>query len=109
MPDFMVLQVAKKQEEKEVAEAGLEGKDAFAELKKLSQSDSFHHNDPREDLERLYRDAAEGIPVAGRDPTWELTRPTVLPAGTPVKHRGFIDYRRCGRALPLSSQSFEAL
>lgn len=88
------LQEAKKQEEKAAREAGLEGKDAFAELKKLSRSDSLHHNDPREDLERLYRDANEGIPVAGRPATWEATRPTVLPAGEPVKHRGFIDYRR---------------
>lgn len=90
----MWLQEAKKQEEKAAREAGLEGKDAFEELKKLSQSDSLHHNDPREDLERLYRDANEGIPVAGRPATWEATRPTVLPAGKPVKHRGFIDYRR---------------
>lgn len=91
---FCGLQEAKKQEEKAAREAGLEGKDAFAELKKLSRSDSLHHNDPREDLERLYRDANEGIPVAGRPATWEATRPTVLPAGEPVKHRGFIDYRR---------------
>ena len=32
--------------------------------------------------------------VAGRDAPWEATRPTVLPAGDSVKHRGFIDYRR---------------
>ncbi|CAL8462475.1 g2008 [Coccomyxa elongata] len=88
------LKEAKKQEEKAAREAGLEGKDAFEELKKLSRSDSLHHNDPREDLERLYRDANEGIPVAGRPATWEATRPTILPAGEPVKHRGFIDYRR---------------
>jgi hypothetical protein len=49
------MQAAKKAEEREAAEAGLAGKDAFAELKALSRSDSLHHNDPREDLERLYR------------------------------------------------------
>lgn len=88
------MQEAKKAEEKAAKEAGLEGKDAFAELKKLSRSNSFHQNDPREDLERLYRDANEGQVVAGRAPTWEATRPSVLPAGEPIKHRGFIDYRR---------------
>ena len=49
------MQAARKAEEREAAEAGLAGKDAFAELKKLSRSDLLHHNDPREDLERLYR------------------------------------------------------
>ncbi|EIE24001.1 glutamate synthase, NADH-dependent [Coccomyxa subellipsoidea C-169] len=85
---------ARKAEEKAAKEAGLEDKDAFAELKALSRSGSFHQNDPREDLERLYRDAEEGVVVAGRVPTWEATRPSVLPAGQPIKHRGFIDYRR---------------
>ncbi len=56
-----------------------------------------HANDPREDLERLMRDAAEGVPVAGRPATWEAGRPGQLPAGQPVKHRGFIDYSRCAR------------
>ena len=52
------MQAARKAEEREAQEAGLAGKDAFAELKKLSRSDSsVHHNDPREDLERLYRQA----------------------------------------------------
>ncbi len=54
-----------------------------------------HANDPREDLERLMRDAAEGVSVAGRPPTWEAGRPGLLPSGEPVKHRGFIDYSRC--------------
>ena len=86
-----LLQVAVKQAEKELKESGLEGKDAFGELVKLSSSSSSngssngngatHQNDPREDLERLYRDAAEGIVVAGREATWEATRPSVLPAG----------------------------
>ena len=55
----------------------------------------MHANDPREDLERLMRDAAEGVSVAGRPPTWEAGRPGLLPSGEPVKHRGFIDYSRC--------------
>ncbi|CAL5227781.1 g10803 [Coccomyxa viridis] len=92
--------VAQKQEEKELQESGLEGKDAFSELVKLSSNGASsgngatHQNDPREDLERLYRDAAEGIVVAGREATWEATRPMVLPAGESQKLRGFIDYRR---------------
>ena len=58
------MQVAHKQEAKELKESGLEGKDAFSELVKLSSSSSngadgsngaTHRNDPREDLERLYR------------------------------------------------------
>ena len=32
--------------------------------------------------------------VAGREATWEATRPSVLPAGESQKLRGFIDYRR---------------
>ena len=93
-------QVVQKQEEKELKESGLEGKDAFSELVKLSSNGArngdgaTHQNDPREDLERLYRDAAEGIVVAGREATWEATRPMVLPAGESQKLRGFIDYRR---------------
>ena len=61
----MMLQVAQKQEAKELKESGLEGKDAFSELVKLSSSSSngtidgsngaTHRNDPRKDLERLYR------------------------------------------------------
>ena len=94
------MQVVQKQEEKELKESGLEGKDAFSELIKLSSNGAgngngaTHQNDPREDLERLYRDAAEGIVVAGREATWEATRPMVLPAGESKKLRGFIDYRR---------------
>lgn len=40
---------------------------------------------PREDFARLLRDAAEGLPVAGRVPTWEADRPKTLPVGEPVK------------------------
>ena len=108
-PDVMLrpMQVVQKQEEKELKESGLEGKDAFSELVKLSSNGASsgngatHQNDPREDLERLYRDAAEGIVVAGREATWEATRPMVLPAGESQKLRGFIDYRRCAMILPL--------
>ena len=97
------MQVAQKQEAEELKESGLEGKDAFGELVKLSSNGNSsgtngngatHRNDAREDLERLYRDAAEGIVVAGREATWEATRPMVLPAGESQKLRGFIDYRR---------------
>lgn len=64
------MQVAHKQEAKDLKESGLEGKDAFSELVKLSSSSSngadgsnsadgsngaTPRNDPREDLERLYR------------------------------------------------------
>ena len=64
----MVLggQVAQKLAEKEAREAGLEGKDAFAELKALSRSESLHRNDPREDLERLYRRAPASLCVPVR-------------------------------------------
>ncbi len=67
-----------------------------------------HANDPREDLERLLRDAAEGVTVAGRPPTWEAGRPGRLPAGQPVKHRGFIDYSRCVTTSRVCSQSWDA-
>ena len=108
-----VVQAAQKQESRDLQESGLEGKDAFGELVKLSSSatsstsstssidtvstgndGATHRNDPREDLERLYRDANEGMVVAGREATWEATRPSVLPAGESQKLRGFIDYRR---------------
>ncbi len=104
------MQAAQKQESRDLQESGLEGKDAFGELVKLSSSASSstssidtvstsgdgatHRNDPREDLERLYRDANAGMVVAGREATWEATRPSVLPAGQSQKLRGFIDYRR---------------
>ena len=42
---------------------------------------------PREDFARLLRDAAEGLPVAGRVPTWEADRPKTLPVGEPIKVR----------------------
>ena len=37
--------------------------------------------------------------VAGREATWEATRPAILPAGESQKLRGFIDYRRCAPCL----------
>ena len=42
---------------------------------------------PSEDFGRLLRDAAEGLPVAGRVPTWEADRPKTLAVGEPVKVR----------------------
>jgi len=111
------MQVAQKQEAEELKESGLEGKDAFGELVKLSSNGNSsgtnanganHRNDPREDLERLYKDAAEGIVVAGREATWEATRPMVLPAGESQKLRGFIDYRRYAPSLLCCSSKPEA-
>lgn len=49
---------------------------------------------PALDLARLNQDALDGRPVAGRAPTWEEARPVAVKAGTAVKRRGFIDYRR---------------
>lgn len=49
---------------------------------------------PSVDLARLREDALDGRPVAGRAPTWEDSRPVAVKAGTAVKRRGFIDYRR---------------
>jgi len=46
------------------------------------------------DLSRLTTDALDGRPVAGRAPTWEESRPVSVRAGTAIKRRGFIDYRR---------------
>ena len=49
---------------------------------------------PSADLARLKEDALDGRPVAGRAPTWEDSRPVAVKAGTAIKRRGFIDYRR---------------
>jgi glutamate synthase (NADH) len=49
---------------------------------------------PAADRARLDADAAAGIPVAGREPTWAAGRPAVVPVGTAVKARGFLDYAR---------------
>lgn len=61
------MQAAVKAAEEEAREAGLEGKDAFAELKALSANGAAH--DPREDLERLYRHATHctcNVPLSMR-------------------------------------------
>ena len=52
---------------------------------------------PAADAARLAADAAAGLPVAGRVPTWAADRPAIVPAGTANKARGFLDY---GRAPP---------
>lgn len=39
----------------------------------------------QEDYKRLLADAAEGLSVAGRKPTWEAGRPQTLPVGEPNK------------------------
>ena len=49
--------------------------------------------DPREDFARLLRDAAEGLPVAGRVPTWEADRPKTLPVGEPIKVRWSVPWQ----------------
>ena len=46
------------------------------------------------DKKRLDEDAAEGLPVRGRNPTWEANRPKALEKGTAGKVRGFADYER---------------
>ena len=59
-------------------------------------------------FKRLLRDAAEGLPVAGRTPTWEQGRPKTLPVGEPVKVRLLTDLRvRC--LLPAFNSASEAL
>ena len=45
-------------------------------------------------MKHLLRDAAEGLPVAKRKPTWETDRPTVKPVGEATKMRGFVEYGR---------------
>ena len=58
------VQAAEQAAAEEAREAGLEGKDAFAELKKLSANGTaLHGHDPREDLERLYRRAPLALSV----------------------------------------------
>jgi len=49
---------------------------------------------PAGDRARLDADAAAGIPVAGRAATWAAGRPTVVPSGSSLKARGFLDYGR---------------
>ena len=61
---------------------------------------------PREDFARLLRDAAEGLPVAGRTPTWEADRPKTLPVGEPVKVQTLV--RVCLLKLAAQPTSWEA-
>ncbi|KAL4421584.1 hypothetical protein ABPG75_010875, partial [Micractinium tetrahymenae] len=55
----------------------------------------------KRDFAKLLRDAAEGLPVAGRTPVWEAGRPTVVQGAQ--KPRGFITYERS----PLPYRSVE--
>lgn len=48
------------------------------------------------------KDAAAGLPVSGRIPTWENSRPSKLSGKTAQKPRGFIDYERI--TLPYRSE-----
>lgn len=98
----------KKAEAAEVAmmeAAGLSGKDAFEELKKMAAKASVEKppkaitlphtpKTPEEDLKKLMRDAREGLPVKGIKPTWEASRPSVLPEKNADKNRGFLAYER---------------
>ena len=77
--------------------------DAFEELRALGMDVMARgeglpvapaSSDPVTDRARLEADAAAGIPVAGRPPTWAAGRPTVVPSGTSLKARGFLDYGR---------------
>jgi glutamate synthase (NADH) len=52
----------------------------------------------KEEYQRLLRDAADGLPVAGRPAPWESTRPTVVSDGKTAKLGGFKQYERS--ALP---------
>lgn len=82
----------------------LPGESAFDALKRLGMDKMARGEglpappastgSPALDLARLTQDALDGRPVAGREPTWEGSRPVAVKAGTAVKRRGFIDYRR---------------
>ena len=100
------MQKAQQEEAVAIEAADLMGKDALDELKQMAagacSKDQANRNgnalaaasSAQIDLRSLLRDAAEGISVAGRAPTWEAGRPGILPLGEPVKARGFIDYSR---------------
>ncbi|KAK9817844.1 hypothetical protein WJX72_002960 [[Myrmecia] bisecta] len=102
------IKAAEDREKQLAKDAGLEGKDAFQELKKLADQSGMTEmateakipdppapsGSPEEDLRQLLADANEGLPVAGRAATWEADRPTVLPVGNAGKLRGFVDYDR---------------
>ena len=82
----------------------LPGESAFDALKRLGMDVMARgeglppppapSGNPSLDRARLKEDALDGRPVAGRAPTWEEARPVAVKAGTAVKRRGFIDYRR---------------
>lgn len=102
-PAFNVMccgfQEAEDADEAALKAAEAEGKDAFEELKLMASSKGLPPppppSTPEADYKRLLIDAALGLPVAGRVPTWEEGRPKVLPVGKADKSHGFVDYDRC--------------
>ena len=87
-----------------LAAAGAAPRDAWAALVALGMEPMARgqglpppptpSGDPAADLSRLATDAAAGLPVAGRPPTWAADRPASVKAGTAGNVRGFIDYAR---------------
>ena len=100
-----------------LAEAGEE--DAFEKLKKMaltvvrgtpgvsnpeqkkllanghaSSKNNGKETDKEKEFAKLLRDAAEGLPVAGRYPIWDDGRPTLVPQFKTVKSGGFTKYER---------------
>jgi glutamate synthase (NADPH/NADH) len=110
LEDLQKLEIAKKEEEELMANA--DG-DAFDTLRKMAQmiikdgpevrTSSRHAaspftpksaDDPKKDYDLLLRDAASGLPVAGREPVWEVDRPKIVQGGNTKKQGGFMRYER---------------
>ena len=51
-------------------------------------------DDKKEEYSRLIRDAASGLPVAGREAIWDEERPKVINNGDTQKQGGFMKYER---------------
>jgi len=99
------VKTARVVEEKMSSAAGLNGKDAFRALVNYASQATIESPpkalelavpsvSPEVDKKRLVEDAAEGLPVRGRTPTWEADRPKVLEEGKAGKLHGFADYER---------------
>eukprot|EP01025_Chloroclados_australasicus_P031120 TRINITY_DN3140_c1_g1_i4.p1 TRINITY_DN3140_c1_g1~~TRINITY_DN3140_c1_g1_i4.p1 ORF type:complete len:2248 (+),score=229.22 TRINITY_DN3140_c1_g1_i4:145-6744(+) len=79
------------------SQSGVAADHAFEELQKLAlgtYSPPAPKLSPEQELSKLLRDASEGVPVGGRQPTWEQLRPTVVDNGSTDKVRGFLEYER---------------
>lgn len=105
LEEAKAVETARTVEVQSTTAAGLDGKDAFKTL--INQANQFSVENPPNPLQlvvpsvspevdkkRLDEDAAEGLPVRGRNPTWEANRPKALEKGTAGKVRGFADYER---------------